>query len=480
MTGEPQSPSATISITGRSGSPYSPTRRTAVILVGEGTSTAYLAGALKGLDEAGVRFDLLLGKGGGALVAALGAVSSGEQLYGPQGLFSEPGAGRPWRWRAPYLVAGLCLLATFAVFVSPALVSMLRLVVQPPLAAARIVAPGVVERLVSWVQSLAGPWAGASEPLYLRAMAFPLAVLFAYLVVFFLVPALLRGRTEGGRWAHVLGEGLLDLSPLAARLERRLWEAVRGATIESWPTGRAEIGTRYRDLLSENLGQPGFRELLFYALDQDTGQEVPFALVKDRWLARLGSRGPGGGAVGAEVLSLAGEDSALLFDALLAALSPPGLAPPVPIRLPVSGRHGGEVHRFSSSLLSGASAVADAVSAGAEQIIYVSASPSTGVESGGVAERLAAAAIRQQLENDLRWAERERPGLVFFLIRPERQKLGLYAFRGRALPGGQRLMLDTLLAQGQRNAQRLFIQPMVGEAPTARAIAAPSDPTIQL
>ena len=55
---------------------YNPTRRTALVLVGEGTSAAYLAGALGALESAGVRVDLVLGKGAGAVVAAYGAIQS--------------------------------------------------------------------------------------------------------------------------------------------------------------------------------------------------------------------------------------------------------------------------------------------------------------------------------------------------------------------------------------------------------------------
>jgi hypothetical protein len=479
MAGETAGVGSTIPIPPRASSAYSPTRRTALILVGEGTAGAYLAGALKALEEAGVRFDLIMGKGAGALVAALGAIGSAEKLYGENGLIAALTERKPWRWRLPYAASGICLFLAFLVFVAPALVSVILLISLPLLAAARIVAPEAVAALTVRAQEQGSSWAAQIDPLYLRAMAFPLALLFAFLMVGWIVPALFRGSGGERGLTRLFGEGLLDLSPLSRLLERSLWEAVRGASLEARPRSRRDMGTRYRDLLGESLGQSSFRELIFYSLDQDVGQEVPFVLLKERWLTRLGARGPAAGAVVAEPVSLAGEDASCFFDALLGATTPASLAPSVPVRLPTAGRHGGEVHRFCSSLLAGQSAVADAVAAGAEQVIYVSGAAATGVE-GSAFERLAGAAVRQVLEGDLRWAERERPGLVFFLVRPEKQKLGIYEFAGRSLAGGERLTMSALVAQGQRDAERLFIQPMVGEVPTQRTMVAEPPPTIQL
>src|SRR5439155_16945246 len=49
---------------------YSPKRRTALVLAGSGTSGAYHAGVLKALDESGVKLDLVVGSGAGAVAAA--------------------------------------------------------------------------------------------------------------------------------------------------------------------------------------------------------------------------------------------------------------------------------------------------------------------------------------------------------------------------------------------------------------------------
>ena len=110
MPGETPGVGSTIPIPPRATSAYSPTRRTAVVLIGEGTAGAYLAGALKALDDAGVRFDLILGKGAGAVVAALGAIGSGEKLHGESGVIASLTERSPWRWRLPFAAVDAAVL----------------------------------------------------------------------------------------------------------------------------------------------------------------------------------------------------------------------------------------------------------------------------------------------------------------------------------------------------------------------------------
>ncbi|MFQ5790073.1 MAG: hypothetical protein ACE5JI_06290 [Acidobacteriota bacterium] len=438
---------------------YSPTRRTALVLVGEGTSVAYLTGAQHALEAAGVRFDLVVGKGVGAVVAAFGAIQAGAKLRQPKGLLAALERRPPWRLRAPYRAALYCLALAFGVFVSPGLVALVLVVALPLLAAARIAAPEFMASLYAGAPGRFATFVSQADPIYLRAMAFPIALLFALLVLRWVRPGLLHRSGSGGWGRRLLGEGFIELSPLTSVLERNLWEAVRGVSVEPRPSHRKEIGLHYRDLLASSLGQQGFRELIFYALDLDTGQEVPFVLLKERWLSCLTARS----TILAEPIDLAGEGGHLLFDAVRASVTPPGLAPSVALRLPLGGRHGGEVHRFTSSLLAGQSAVADAVAAGAEQIIYVNgAAPNRGGETGSF-EDLSFAAVRQALESDLRWAEQGASQRAVFIVRPDKPRLGLYEFSGRKLPGGERLELSALAAHGERDTLRLFIRPRVGE-----------------
>ena len=132
---------------------YSPKRRTAVVFTGTGTTGAYHAGVLRALDESGVKIDLVVGSGTGAITAAFAAVSGGAELYGKGGLWD----GASWRafYRLrPALRAALLLLGvSFAIFALPVLLGLLLGILFPLLLIADRVFPGAASRVLSvlWV-----------------------------------------------------------------------------------------------------------------------------------------------------------------------------------------------------------------------------------------------------------------------------------------------------------------------------------------
>src|SRR5262249_3970240 len=65
------------------------------------------------------------------------------------------------------------------------------------------------------------------------------------------------------------------------RCWRMMWDLVRGAAALQQPPS-ADLGRRYTELLAENLGQPGFRELLIAVHDADAHRDLIFALVEER------------------------------------------------------------------------------------------------------------------------------------------------------------------------------------------------------
>ena len=71
--------------------PYSTRLRTALVLTGTGTAGAYHAGVLRALHEAGVRIDLVAGRGIGAVGAMFAAVDGGQRLWDPAGLWKQAG-----------------------------------------------------------------------------------------------------------------------------------------------------------------------------------------------------------------------------------------------------------------------------------------------------------------------------------------------------------------------------------------------------
>ena len=81
-----------------------------------------------------------------------------------------------------------------------------------------------------------------------------------------------------------------------------MWDLLRGAAQLKEPSP-LELCRRYIELLAENLGQPGFRELLLAVHDLDAHRDLVFALVAEarRQDLQRGSsddRGGGGSAPG--------------------------------------------------------------------------------------------------------------------------------------------------------------------------------------
>ena len=104
-----------------------------------------------------------------------------------------------------------------------------------------------------------------------------------------------------------------------------MWDLVRGAAQLKQPTP-AELGRRYTELLTENLGQPGFRELLITVHDADAHRDLVFALVARRAAARAGSAADqrrGRGAPRRGVRSRRRRHATISSDAVAAALTVP-------------------------------------------------------------------------------------------------------------------------------------------------------------
>src|SRR5471032_560958 len=80
--------------------PYSPQRRTALVLTGTGTAGAYHAGVLRALHEAGVKLDIVAGRGVGVVGALFAAVDGAQRLWDEGGFWQAPAVQRLYRWRA--------------------------------------------------------------------------------------------------------------------------------------------------------------------------------------------------------------------------------------------------------------------------------------------------------------------------------------------------------------------------------------------
>jgi hypothetical protein len=457
---------------------YSPKRRTAVVFTGSGTTGAYHAGVLRALDESGVKIDLVVGSGIGALTAAFAAVAGGTALYGKGGFWDGVRWGSFYRLRRSLRLALGLLAVSFAIFALPVLLGLLLGALFPLLLIADRAFPGVASRALAlvWVapEALSGP--------YLAAQAVPVFAL-AMLAIVVLASVWWQRRSRLGE----AFEAVLDASPGLERLRRGLWPIARGALPGAVPSD-AELGRRYAALLAENLGEPGFRELVVRAADLDRGRSLAFAL--------LGDKEPLAGRD--DVLDLrAPEQAALLFDAIASGLLFPLALPLRRVAFPRGAIHPGETHRLTDATLVPGCGIEEAVEAGAEQVVVVTGTPeeeALPARRRGPHARLDATlrALERQAAGEIEATERtnrivatlghrvsggrgawEDPAtgqvareVDLWVIRPRRRTLGPAELDGASDPATEVLQTtDDLLERGFRDACRQFIEPVVGQAP---------------
>src|SRR6266478_4329329 len=98
---------------------YSPERRTALVLTGTGTAGAYHAGVLRALNEAGVKLDVVAGRGVGAVGALFAAVDGAQNLWGEKGFWRQDGLGGLYDWRRTLRLAAYAVAVAFAIIALP-------------------------------------------------------------------------------------------------------------------------------------------------------------------------------------------------------------------------------------------------------------------------------------------------------------------------------------------------------------------------
>lgn len=455
---------------------YSTRMRTALVLTGSGTAGAYHAGVLRALHEAGIRIDLVAGRGIGAVTALFAAIDGGARLWEPNGLWKGASAASFYGWQGPLRAAGWAIVAAAAILAVPLLLLAVAVLVGIGgllLTLVGLEAPGsaMTAGFSRWIAALFSP---DSLPTVI-----PRLVLFAVLVaVLILIGGAVLASTRMGakrRTRQGLGWMLIG-SPLSAasvftRAAHELWNLIRGAAPLAAPSA-PELGRRYVELLLENLGQPGFRELLITAHDMDARRDLMFALLDDAHRSRFFGRPLAGEHAGrlSEAFDLAGVARDHALDALASALAVPIATAPHLITFAPEGPWRGETHRVCDRPGALARLLEEVAIAGAEQVILLSASPpparphelSSGRADlrGRAGEQLAAfeaAALRDVLEHfGGRFA-----GL--FVIRPAHNPLGPLDFGGvYDERSDRRHTRAELVDRGYEDAYRQFIEPVVG------------------
>jgi hypothetical protein len=455
---------------------YSTRLRTAVVLAGSGTAGAYHAGVLRAFHEAGVKIDLAAGRGIGAIGAFFTAMDGGARLWEDAGLWRSPGAADMYGWRASLRWAGWGVVAAFVILAVPLALLVVAVAIGLVGMLLTLVGLGGVGSAMTvafsrWVAALFAP---AALPTII-----PRLVLFAALCS---VAALVAGavmdarrarsrrRTRRG-WIWRLIGTPFSSSALLTRSASELWNLIRGAAPLKVPPS-SELATRYVELLGENVGQPGFRDLLVAVHDMDAGRDVVFAVLgqahRQRFFTRSGSTESG--ARDFEAFNLSGAARAHAMDALAAALAIPVATPPHLVTFHPEGPWRGETHRLCDRPGGLTRLLEEVAAAGAEQIILVTASPvpsrahemSAGRADlrGRAGEPLAAfeaASVRDALEL---FAGRFA-GL--FVVRPAHNPLGPFDFAGVYDERSDRAhTLGELLDRGYEDAYRQFIEPVVG------------------
>lgn len=452
---------------------YSTRLRTALVLTGIGTAGAYHAGVLRALHEAGVRIDLVAGRGVGALGALFSAIDGGARLWDPGGLWRNAEIAHAYEWRRPLRVAGWAIVAGCALLATPLVLF------------AGGVAAGLIG-LLFWSVSLTGiatafrstyaRWLDALfEPTALPTVI-PRLVVLCLLVALFalaipLVTAILRApvrrRLRQGQIWRLLGS---PLSPSAVldRALAQLWSLIRGAAPVAAPP-REELGRNYVDLLLENLGQPGFRELLVVAHDMDARRDVVFGLLADPHRHRFFGRPVIDGNRQAEAFDLAGVGRDHVMDALAASLTLPVATDPHLVRLPAEGPWRGETHRMCDRPASLERLLEEVRVAGAEQVIVVAAAAPAGgpheLSSGRADPRGRASEQMAAFEiADLRDVLEQSTGRFagLFVIRPSHNPLGPLDFTGTFDERSDRpYIVEELVDRGYEDAYRQFVEPVV-------------------
>jgi hypothetical protein len=194
-----------------------------------------------------------------------------------------------------------------------------------------------------------------------------------------------------------------------------------------------------------------------------------------------------------------GQD-ALLFDALATALLGPMAMPLRRVAFPKGAPRGGETHRLTDATFVPGSGIAEALAAGAEQVVVVTGVPETAAPLArrrGPLARVDAAvrALERHAarEIDDAWRMNRMVGTLgrrgeggrhtwedpatghvhgevdLWAIRPDRRALGPMELDGARDPATEVLQTtDDLLELGFRDAYRQFVEPVVGQGPVPR------------
>ena len=452
--------------------PYSPRRRTALILTGTGTAGAYHAGVLRALHEAGVKLDIVAGRGIGSVGALFAAVDGTQRLWDEKGFWRAPAVRRLYQWRPVLQLTVAALFVAVALVAVPLAVMAAGLVVFPIDFVLKMLgasgASGLVRRYLDLAEAAFAPTALPTWLPRLVLMVFGLAGITAAAAGWI---ERSRRRHRGSVWWRVV-RAPLSAAAAVNHCWAVMWDLVRGAAVLAQPTPD-DLGRRYGELLADNLGQPGFRELLIAVHDMDAHRDLIFVLVGEGRRRDLMRRSTSAetDTRRAELLDLSGMARGHLTDAIAASLAVPLATEPHTIRFAPDAYWRGEAHRLCDRPASLLRLVDELAILEAEQIVLVSAAPDVLGPHALAPPRLdGRGRIGEYLQSSeaasVRDVVRRRTvesGPRIFTIQPAHNPIGPFDFAGGFDDRSDRVQpLAELMTRGYEDAYHQFIEPVVG------------------
>ena len=451
--------------------PYSPQRRTALVLTGTGTAGAYHAGALKALHEAGVKLDIVAGRGVGVIGALFAAVDGAQRLWDDSGFWRADGIERLYEWRIVPRVIVWALAISLAIVAIPIAAVALGLIVFPiDFVLKRVGVSGAAGLVAAYLGFAQAAFAPQALPTWLpRLVLLVLGTAGAVAVFDGWIAAGAKGsRSLGASWWRALRAPMSSANAID-HCWRVMWDLVRGATQLKGPTP-AELGRRYAEMLTENIGQPGFRELIVTVHDADAHRDLLFVLVAEERRRELIRRSTSEAAEArrAEVFDLAGVARDHLPDAVAAALSIPLATDWRFVTFAADAYWRGETHRLCDRPAGLIRLIDELIDLGVEQIVLVSAAPESPGPHALASPRLdGRGRLGEYLQSAeaavVRDATTTTGGVRIFIVRPAHNPIGPFDFSGGYDDRSHRRQgLGELISRGYEDAYHQFIEPVVG------------------
>jgi hypothetical protein len=447
--------------------PYSPQLRTAVVLTGTGAAGAYHAGALSALHEAGVKIDVAAGRGVGAVGALFLAVDGESRLWEEKGFWRSDAVSSFYQWRAIPRAAALALAAAVAIVAAPIAFVAVGLITFPIDFILKIVglggAGGLVGAYLRFAESAFSP---GGLPTWLPRLA--LLVLGGAAAAAFIDGWRRDARDPRGRfWWRAL-RAPLSADGAVDHTWRVMWDLIRGAAQLRQPSA-AELSARYVEMVTDNLGQPGFRELLIVVHDIDARRDLIFALVGEHRRRDLVRRPTSQEAEDrrAEVVDLAGVGREHLSDAVAASLAIPLATEAHSVTFTADSYWRGETHRLCDRPASVIRLVDELIDLGVQQIVLVAAAPESIGPHALTAPRVdLPGRISEYLESSeaavVRDATITTGGVRIYTIRPVHNPIGPLDMSGGFDDRSQRAQpLAELMSRGYEDAYHQFVDPVV-------------------